>query len=349
MEEYFAPMGDSHKILDGRETRQLPWGLISIGAGALILIVLVLGGWLWQHSRTFSVPTTPFTLHLREAKDLATTPWPSLLGDAWRTPLVQGDIRLAGGTLAEPTWLIAPRWRAPSGWKQDTAHGLYALFLREDLVYEGSRTSQPLNKRPAFARVGEPLLAFGRIDAPSSTAWAISTHGLFTDIPLDLRQTIDLASPYASVYAVQDQPFDSLILQSLAFREQGLAAWRSSLDIVSWSPTPTFEPWSLTLRPQSELSFIDASSTLELTALRDGSYARALRSSPATSSTTITSGEPTELQPRICPLPDVQPFARFQDLALPLTTDSVLRADVALGTQQGQFTICLLTSPSVDN
>ncbi|MBP9747653.1 hypothetical protein KBD13_01820, partial [Patescibacteria group bacterium] len=205
MEEYFAPMGDSHKILDGRETRQIPWGLIGIGAGALILIVLVLGGWLWQHSRTFSVPTTPFTLHLREAKGLATTPWPSLLGDAWRTPLVQGDIRLAGGTLAEPTWLIAPRWRAPSGWKQDTAHGLYALFLREDLVYEGPRTSQPLNERPAFARVGEPLLAFGRIDAPSSTAWAVSTHGLFTDIPLDLRQTIDLASPYASVYAVQDQ------------------------------------------------------------------------------------------------------------------------------------------------
>lgn len=349
MEEYFAPMGDSHKILDGRETRQLPWSFIGIGVALLALIFLVLGGWLWQRSRTFSVPPTPFTIHVRTSTELLATPWLSLLGDAWNQPLATSGVRIAGGTLAEPTWLIAPRWRRIPGWRQDESHGVYALFLPDAFSSQEARITQPLNQRSTLAKANEPFLAFGRIDTPSSTAWAVSSHGLFTDLPLVLRKTIDLTTPYASVYAVQDQPFDSLVLQSLAFHEQGLAPWRASLDVVRWSPTQSFEPWSLTLRPESTLSFLDTSSTLELLALRDGSFARTLRSSPSSTSSEVRVGDTLPLPPQICPLKNFQPFARFQDLPLPLTEDSILRTNIALGTQQDRFTLCLLVPPPVDN
>ncbi len=349
MEEYFAPMGDGHKILDGRDAHPVPWLLIGIGSAVLLLLSMCVGGWMWQRSRVFLAPASSFTLRITDAEALSTTPWPAFLGTAWQPHVRKTVLPVSlGGTLAEPSWMIAPRWKRMEGWTKAESQGLYTLFVRSAHDLNAAKEPQSL-RLPLLQDVDAPLLAHGVLrDAQTSYLWALSAHALHTSFPLIPRRTIMLDTPYENSYAIQDQPFDSLILSSLAFHEQGLAPWRSSLDTISWTRSPSFEPWAVSLRPDAAPLFVNASSTQELFALRDGTFARTL-TSPTSSSLRVTSGEvPPASSSKVCALEAFEPIARFEDLPILFSEEETSWKSVALGAINGQMVLCLLASPAVD-
>lgn len=354
MEEYFAPHGTDHQILDGRESRMRD-SLLLIGVGILGLALLLTVGWVfwWQRRVVFSVPHEALTLRTSNAglqwlQTTETFPIP----DAWRTG-IRTSLGAVGGTIHEPTWMIVPRWIRPqAAWRIQEAHGLYHL-----LQYDAATTSTSFFtlRTPKEERLPlkHPFIQGLFYDGTSSVVFALNKGLLQTSLP-QTAPTTPLHPSHEGSLLVASNPLSAFFLSHLEVGGQGLAPWRSDIERFSWSvASPSSSHELLFTHTSTALAQLLATSTITATRfLSDGTASPRIAPTANTSSISLViGGSAPAVNAPACSHDRFVPFLRISGETLkhlwrPLsdTAPELL----AIGSLDERLTVCFTPSSDVD-
>lgn len=356
MEEYFPPMGTDHQILDGREAR--PRVVLFIVGGAILVLMLLLGGigWWKQRTHTFTVPNETITIDysrkasrfLREEQHLPIT-------NAWRTMLHAGWLpRIAGGSFNEPTWILAPRWaRVPEGWVEGERYGLYQLLTHLSAV----AASQPvqLRERSTWSLGQRGVIARGRLQQEQAfVSFALTSHILTTSLPAT-RPEAALLPGYDGSLILQNSALDSALFHRLVLENQGLSAWRQDIARFAWNaPSGAVSDWLLEVRNASSslAHLLSTSSTINrVTLLADGSASIRRHTIPTTTKTLLQSGSSTNAPLATCIDSDFHPFFHLDGMSLDHVWSRISSHHPSLlqiGELGGRLSICFVERVAVD-
>ncbi len=342
MEELFAPMGDNHLILDGREdARQIPWRFVLVSVLVISTLGLSIFGLLWQRTQTFSAPISPITLRLTRDGERAFSQQnlPVAIPVAWRMPLTKPSVfpLILGGD-SVPQWAIIPFWRStPRDWSIRERHGLYKLVAFSD----ASRVTNPRSfaRFQPMQKVDQPL-GYGETLSPDHTfRFVFSSYLVITSLPFSLLHPLPNPSR-ANHYVLQNSSFDDAFLRFMSVDGQGLSGWRNDLASVAWEEHASSTAWELTFREASSTllhTLTNASSTkTSLFTLEDGTLQPVTSSLAGETSSTLPHFETeplTSFSSSTCVDPSFQPMAKFREL-LP-------RFETLLGSRNGFFSLCL--------
>lgn len=353
MEEYFAPHGTDHQILDGREARwRSSFLLIGVIAGSALLLGSLIWAWWWQRTVTFSVPNEAVTVVATPAgrdwlQDDSIFPTPT----AWKA--VRENARILGGTWTHPTWMIVPRWtRAVDGWKRQEAHGLYQLLVQESAT--SSVRAVALRDRRDWKLDLHNSLFYGTIqDAAQSFSFTFNGQLLVTSLTQAPAPEM-LPTGFDGAILVQVSTLTQSFLSSGYLVHQGLAPWRSVLHSFAWNaPTGTISGYDarFTTTTSSLGRFLASSSTTSFVRyLQDGSISARFVPEQSSSSVSITSNASNHLS-LSCNVTDFVPFFRLQGESLRYTWSRIASNApplLEIGSLGGRLTACFVPTPSVD-
>ena len=356
MEEYFAPHGTDHQILDGRETRWWRGSFLRIAIVIASLMVIGSGIWLWWWQRTvmFSIPNEQLTIRAKsDALTWIATNQTLPIPDPWRNG-VRTSFGASGGTFNQPTWMIVPRWVRPtSGWAIREAHGFYHLLVEAS----ATSTTRSFALRPTKDERLPLQHAFvqGSIYGESETfffAW----NGTLLQTSLPQAPVVGvLNSAYDGSMLTQASPFVAAFLQHLVIADQGIAPWQKDVQRFSWSsPTGTITAYELQLTNASSAlaSYLGTSSTRSVTRfLQDGTASIRVTSTGTSSPQTIIEGTTETQNNSTCINTKFVPFFRVSGPTLQTTWSRVAASApdlLEIGSLNERLTVCLTKSASVD-